>query len=259
MFKRGDKMYFDTHTHLNSDELYINLQQHIDKALKENIDYMLVVGYDIASSKKALEIASLYSFIHAVVGIGPNDGKDVTIDDLKEIEAMLSNPKVVAIGEIGLDYYWDTVGKEKQVELFLKQIDLAKKYGKPIVIHCRDAMEDTYQILKKTKHYGVMHCYSGSYEMAKRFVDINYMISLAGPITFKNAKEPKVVAEKIDLEHLVIETDCPYLTPHPYRGKLNEPANVKYIAKEIAIIKNKAVEEIAKITTFNAKRIFGIK
>jgi len=252
-------MCFDTHTHLNSQELFGNRQQYIDNALQQGINYMLVVGYDTASSKKAVQIANEYSFIYAAVGIGPNDCNDTTTTDLKQIEELSYDPKVVAIGEIGLDYYWDTVTKEKQIEMFYKQIEIAKKVNKPIVIHCRDAFNDTYQILKETNHYGIMHCYSGSAEMAKRFININYMISLAGPVTFKNAKVPKSVAIEIELTHLLIETDCPYLTPVPFRGKLNEPANVQYVAKEIARLKELPVEEVIKATTCNAMRVFGIK
>ena len=178
---------------------------------------------------------------------------------MDELEEYLKEPCVVALGEIGLDYYWDTVSKEKQLEVFNWQMELAKKYQKPVVIHCRDAYEDTYQVLKRNGHPGIMHCYSGSVEMAKRFIDIGFYISLAGPVTFKNARVPKDVAANIDLEHLLIETDCPYLTPHPYRGKLNEPANVVYIAQEIAKLKNMEIENVARATTFNAKKVFGIK
>ena len=136
---------------------------------------------------------------------------------------------------------------------------MAKKYQKPIVIHARDAYEDTYQILKQSAHYGIMHCYSGSVEMAERFIELGFYISLAGPVTFKNARVPKDVAANISIENLLIETDCPYLTPHPFRGKLNEPANVVYIAQEIAKLKNMEIENVASKTTFNAKTIFGIK
>ena len=158
-----------------------------------------------------------------------------------------------------MDYYWDDVPSDKQKEIFQQQVDLAKKHQKPIIIHCRDAYEDTYEVLKRNGHLGIMHCYSGSVEMAKRFIDLGFYISLAGPVTFKNARVPKDVAEKIGLEHLLIETDCPYLTPHPYRGSLNEPANVVYIAQEIAKLKNMEIESVASQTTFNAKKVFGIK
>ena len=252
-------MYFDTHCHLNSEQLYENHEIFIQKAIDNKVDNMVVVGYDLESSKKAVEIAKQYDFIYAAVGIGPNDCLNTNDQDLSIIDEYLNEPKVVALGEIGLDYYWDDVPKDKQMEIFQKQIALAKKHNKPIVIHCRDAYEDTYQVLKQNGHPGIMHCYSGSAQMAERFIKLGFYISLAGPVTFKNARVPKDVAEKIGLEHLLIETDCPYLTPHPYRGKLNEPANVIYIAQEIAKLKNMEIEDVARTTTFNAKKVFSIK
>ncbi|WP_050636852.1 TatD family hydrolase [Candidatus Stoquefichus sp. SB1] len=252
-------MYFNTHTHLNSDELYANRDIFIQHAIASNVEYIVVAGYDLSSSKRAVEIACEYPFIYATVGISPNDCKDTTEDDLNEIETLLQNPRVVALGEIGLDYYWDDVPRDKQKDIFQKQIDIAKRHDKPIVIHARDAYEDTYSMLKQAAHRGIMHCYSGSVEMAKRYIQIGFEISLAGPVTFKNAKVPKMVATEIGIDHLMIETDCPYLAPHPFRGKLNEPANVVYIAQEIAKLKNMEIEDVARITTFNAKRMFGIK
>ena len=252
-------MYFNTHTHLNSKELYSQRDIFIKHALDNNVDYIVVAGYDLPSSKYAVEIAQEYPFIYATVGISPNDCLETTDADLNEIEALLQNPCVVALGEIGLDYYWEDVPHDKQKDIFQKQIDIAKKHDKPIVIHARDAYEDTYRILKQAAHRGIMHCYSGSVEMAKRYIEIGFEISLAGPVTFKNARVPKDVAATINLENLLIETDCPYLTPHPFRGKLNEPANVVYIAQEIAKLKNMEIEDVARITTFNAKRMFGIK
>lgn len=252
-------MYFNTHTHLNSDELYEKRDELIQHALDNQVQYIVVAGYDLKSSQRAVKIAHEYSFVYATVGISPNDCLDTTDEDLKEIEVLLQDPRVVALGEIGLDYYWDDVPRNKQKDIFMKQIHIAKKYNKPIVIHARDAYEDTYEILKQTAHRGIMHCYSGSVEMAKRYIDIGFYISLAGPVTFKNAKVPKDVATKIGIDHLMIETDCPYLTPHPFRGKLNEPANVVYIAQEIAKLKNMEIEDVARITTFNAKELFGIK
>lgn len=252
-------MFFNTHTHLNSDELYDERYVYIGNALENNVSTIIVAGYDLKSSKRAVQIAHEQPFIYATVGISPNDCLDTTDEDLKEIEQLLQDERVVAIGEIGLDYYWKDVLKEQQKLIFEKQIEMAKKYQKPIVIHARDAYEDTYDLLKKANHYGVMHCYSGSVEMAKRYIDVGFFISLAGPVTFKNAKVPKEVATQIGIDHLMIETDCPYLTPHPFRGKLNEPANVVYIAQEIAKLKNMEIEDVARITTFNAKELFGIK
>lgn len=202
-------MYFDTHCHLNSEQLYENRDEFIKHALDNQVEMMVVVGYDLESSKKAVEIAKEHSFIYAAVGIGPNDCLNTTTQDLQIIDEYLNEPKVVALGEIGLDYYWDDVPSDKQKEIFQQQVDLAKKHQKPIIIHCRDAYEDTYEVLKRNGHPGIMHCYSGSVEMAKRFIDLGFYISLAGPVTFKNARVPKDVAEKIGLEHLLIETDCP--------------------------------------------------
>lgn len=252
-------MYFNTHTHLNSDELYNKRDVFIQHALNNNVMNLVVAGYDIESSYKAVQITNEYPFIYATVGVSPNDCLDTTDEDLKVIEELLQNPRVVALGEIGLDYYWEDVPHNKQKDVFIKQIEIAKRYNKPIVIHARDAYEDTYQILKQAQHYGIMHCYSGSVEMAKRYIEIGFEISLAGPVTFKNAKVPKAVATEIGIDHLMIETDCPYLTPHPFRGKLNEPANVVYIAQEVAKLKNMEIEDVARITTFNAKKVFGIK
>lgn len=252
------KMYFNTHTHLNSEQLYFNRDIFISHALNEEVDYLCVVGYDVESSKKAVQIAHEYPFIYCAVGISPNDCEETTDEDIQVIEELLQDPKAVALGEIGLDYHWD-VPRDKQKDVFLKQIEIAKRYDKPIVIHARDAYEDTYNILRNAKHYGIMHCYSGSAQMAQRYIDVGFYISLAGTVTFKNAKTPKEVAKTVDINHLLIETDDPYLTPHPFRGKLNEPANVVYVAKKIAKIKNMAIEDVARITTFNAKKVFGIK
>ena len=197
-------MYFDTHCHLNSEQLYENKDEFIKHALDNHVEMMVVVGYDLESSKKAVEIAKEYPFIYAAVGIGPNDCLNTTTQDLQIIDEYLNEPKVVALGEIGLDYYWDDVPSDKQKDIFQQQVDLAKKHQKPIIIHCRDAYEDTYEVLKRNGHPGIMHCYSGSVEMAKRFIDLGFYISLAGPVTFKNARVPKNVAEKIGLEHLLI-------------------------------------------------------
>ncbi len=252
-------MFFNTHSHLNSEKLYQDRDLYIQNALNNKVTNIVVAGYDLELSKLAVQIAHEYPFIYATVGISPNDCLDTTDEDINQIEELLQDHRVVALGEIGLDYYWDTVPRDKQKDIFLKQIEIAKKYNKPIVIHARDAYEDTYTILKEAAHYGIMHCYSGSAEMAKRFIKIGFMISLAGPVTFKNARVPKEVAKAIGIDYLLIETDCPYLTPHPFRGKLNEPANVVYIAQEIAKLKSMEIEDVARITAFNAKKVFGIK
>ena len=252
-------MYFNTHSHLNSEQLYEKRDEFIQNAIDKGLCYIVVAGYDVESSQKAVQIAHEYPFVYATVGISPNDCLKTTQEDLKVIEELIQDSRAVALGEIGLDYYWDDVPRDQQKDIFKQQIDIAKKYNKPIVIHARDAYEDTYQILKEASYHGIMHCYSGSAEMAQRFINVGFYISLAGPVTFKNAKVPKEVAKKVDIDHLLIETDCPYLTPHPFRGKMNEPANVVYIAQEIASLKDMNINDVARITTLNAKKVFGIK
>lgn len=253
-------MLFDSHAHLNDQELINDTDILIENARKRGVDYITCVGYDEESSLMAIEIAEQYDNVFAAIGIHPSEAHHFDMD-LNFIEGHIANPKVVAIGEIGLDYYWDTSHKEQQKELFKRQIALANQYNKAIIIHMRDATEDTYQILKSNKLPtlpGVMHCYSGSKEAAQQFLDLNMYISLAGPVTFKNARVPKEVAASVPLSRLLVETDSPYLAPMPYRGKTNEPAYVYYVAKEIANIKGISIEAFAKATFENTLRLFGI-
>lgn len=251
-------MYFDTHCHLNSEQMFENRKAFIEKAKAANVQKMCVVGYSLASSIKAVQIAHEYDDIYAIVGIGPEDCLETDEKELEALDRLLDDSKVVALGEIGLDYYWDTVPKEKQVEMFKAQLSLAEKHTLPVVIHSREALKDTYDILKEAKAYGVMHCYSGSWEMAMEFIKLGFMISLAGPVTFKNARVPKEVAKHVPLEHLLIETDSPYLAPHPFRGKPNDSSLVPLVAKEIAAIKGIDEEIVAKQTAENAYRVFNI-
>ena len=222
---------------------------------------MVVVGFDRPTITKAMELVEAYDFLFAAVGWHPVDAIDMTDADLDWIESLTAHPKVVAIGEMGLDYYWDKSPKDIQMEVFRKQIRLAKKVKLPIIIHNRDATEDTVSILQEegaAEVGGIMHCFSGSVETAKICLDMNFYISLGGPVTFKNAKKPKEVATEVPLDRLLIETDCPYLAPHPYRGKRNEPAYVKLVAEQIAEIKQISIEEVSQVTTANAKKLFGI-
>ncbi|MDP4085433.1 MAG: TatD family hydrolase [Bacillota bacterium] len=254
-------MLFDTHAHLNDQQYDEDLKDVISRALDGGVSTMVVVGFDRPTIKRAMELTDRYDFIYACVGWHPVDAIDMTEEDLIWIEKLASHPKVVALGEMGLDYYWDKSPKEIQKEVFRKQIRLAKKVKLPIVIHNRDATADVVEILKEEgakEVGGVMHCFSGSPEIAKECINMNFYISLGGPVTFKNAKRPKEVAEEIPLEKLLIETDCPYLAPHPYRGKRNEPSYVKLVAEQIAEIKGISVEKVAETTTNNAKRLFGI-
>lgn len=254
-------MFIDTHVHLNADQYDDDLQEVIERALEANVTKMVVVGFDRKTIERAMELAESYDFIYAVIGWHPVDAIDCTDEALQWIEQLAAHPKVVGIGETGLDYYWDKSPKDVQEKWFRKQIQLAKKLKLPIVIHNRDATGDVVRILKEEDAAvvgGVMHCFGGSVETAKECIAMNFMISLGGPVTFKNARTPKEVAKEVPLEYLMIETDAPYLAPHPYRGKRNEPAFVTLVAEEIARQKGLPVEEVAKMTTANATKFFKL-
>ncbi len=255
-------MLFDTHVHLNAEQYKEDLEEVIERAQSEGVDTVVVVGFDRPTIKKAMELADQYPFVYASVGWHPVDAIDMTDEDLAWIEELAAHPKVVALGEMGLDYHWDKSPKDIQKEVFRKQIALAKRVKLPIIIHNREATQDIVAILKEEgaeEVGGIMHCFSGSAETAEECMKMNFYISFGGPVTFKNAKNVKETAAEIPLDRLLVETDCPYLTPHPFRGKRNEPAYVKLVAEELARIKNLSFEEIAEITTNNAKKIFGIK
>jgi TatD DNase family protein len=254
-------MLFDTHAHLNAEQFDEDLEIVIERAKEEGVSNMVIVGFDRQTISRAMELVEQYDFLYASVGWHPVDAIDMTEDDLVWIEELTSHPKVVALGEMGLDYYWDKSPKEIQKEVLRKQIRLAKKVKLPVIIHNREATADILDILKEEEAAevgGIMHCFSGSVEVAKECVNMNFFISLGGPVTFKNARKPKEVAEVIPLENLLIETDCPYLAPHPFRGKRNEPAYVKLVAQQIAELKGLTYEEVAQKTTENAKKLFGI-
>ncbi|MCQ9625551.1 TatD family hydrolase [Cetobacterium somerae] len=247
----------DTHCHLDNEKFDEDRLEVIER-IKENLEFCVNIGYDLASSKKSLELAKEYDFIYAVIGVHPIDIAEYSEEVEKELELLGKNPKVVAIGEIGLDYHWMTEPKEVQQERFKKQLELAEKLNKPVVIHTRDAMEDTVNILKEYPNItGVIHCYPGSLETAKQLVD-RFYLGIGGTLTFKNSKKAVEVVKDIPLDRIVIETDCPYLTPEPFRGKRNEPIYVEYVAKKIAEIKEISVEDVTKITTENAKKLYRI-
>lgn len=255
-------MYIDTHVHLNADQYEEDIDEVIQRALEAGVEKMVVIGFDRKTILKAMELTEQHAFIYAVVGWHPVDAIDCTEEDLEWIESLTAHPKVVGIGETGLDYHWDKSPRDIQQEVFRKQIRLAQKVNLPIIIHNRDATADVIRILREEeaeKTGGIMHCFGGSVETAKECIDMNFMISLGGPVTFKNAKTPKEVATEIPLEYLLIETDAPYLAPHPYRGKRNEPAWVTLVAEEIARLKNLSVKEVADETTKNALKVFNIQ
>lgn len=254
-------MFIDTHVHLNADQYDEDLQQVIDRAIAAKVTTMIVIGFDRKTIERALVLSEQYDFIYAVIGWHPVDAIDCTDEDLQWIEQLATHPKVVGIGETGLDYYWDKSPKDVQEKWFRRQIQLAKKLNLPIIIHNRDATGDVVRILKEEKAAtvgGIMHCFGGSVETARECIAMNFMISLGGPVTFKNARTPKEVAKEIPLQYLMIETDAPYLAPHPYRGKRNEPAFVTLVAEEIARQKEITVEEVANVTTANAIKIFKL-
>jgi TatD DNase family protein len=255
-------MLIDTHTHLDAKQFDEDREEVIARARDAGIAAMINVGFNRETIPSTLKLAESYDFIYAAVGWHPQDAVLMKEEDLDWIEALCKHEKVVAIGEIGLDYYWDTSPKEVQHQVFREQIRLARRQKKPIVIHNRDAHHDVVTILKEERASevgGVMHCFSGSWETAKQCLDMNFYISFGGPITFKNARQPKEVLAKVPLDRLLLETDSPYLAPHPYRGKRNESAYVKWVAEAAAEIKGLDLSEISRITTENSIEIFGIK
>ena len=255
-------MIFDTHCHLNHEDLYKDLDNVINRAKEVGVSRFLVVGYDKPSSLLAVKLAEQYDFIYAAIGYHPTEINNLSEDDFNEIMDLLDHPKVVALGEIGLDYYWvkDLEERELQKKYFIRQIKEANKHRLPICIHNRDAINDCLTILKEN-HIdmgGVMHCYSGSVEIMNEFIKCGMYISLGGPVTFKNAKTPKEVAKIVPLDKLLVETDSPYLAPHPYRGKQNEPSLIPLVIEEIALQKGLTKDEIEDATYANASKLFHV-
>lgn len=251
-------MFIDSHAHLD-DKRFDADRDRIIKSLKDNkVDYVFNIGADLKTSEASVALANKYDNIYAVVGVHPHAAKEVDLKTIERLRTLSQERKVIAIGEIGLDYYYDNSPRDIQVKWFKEQIELAKEVDLPIVIHTRDAAQETFDILKvhAKDHPVIMHCYSGSVEMAEEYVKLGYYISLAGPLTFKNARVPREVVEKIPMDRLLIETDCPYLTPTPYRGKRNEPMFVRYVAEAMAEIKGISIEDVGRITTENVKKAF---
>lgn len=255
-------MLFDTHVHLNARQYKEDSEEVIERAFSEGVRHMVVVGFDRETIPLAIEIAEQYETIYAAVGWHPVDAIDCTDEDLQWIEELSAHPKVVAIGEMGLDYHWDKSPVDVQKEVFRKQIHLAKKVKLPIIIHNREATADIIEILQEENAAevgGIMHCYNDSTDYIQTCLDMNFYISLGGPVTFKNATMPKEVAVQVPLDRLLVETDAPFLTPHPYRGKRNEPAYVKLVAEKIAELRGMSFRELSKVTTNNAFTLFKIK
>ena len=252
----------DTHCHLNDETLYKDLDNVVSRALKAGVDKMIVVGWDKSSSELAIKLAEQYDFIYAVIGFHPENIFDINDEILYDTLKLYKHPKVVAIGEIGLDYHWSKEPEKRslQKDFFIKQIEFANKVGLPISIHSRDAFQDTLEILHEHKplYGGVMHCYSGSVGNINDIINLNLYIGLDGPVTFTNAKTPKEVAAEIPLERLVVETDCPYLSPHPLRGTVNEPANISLIVDAIANIRNMSKKHLLDALYQNSCKLFNL-
>lgn len=255
-------MFIDSHSHLD-DERFDGDRDILIKSLKENkIDIAINVGADLETSINSVKLADQYDNIYATIGVHPHSASEVTEETLDKFREMAKNVKVVAIGEIGLDFYYDNSPRDLQRKWFKEQLKLAKELKLPVVIHSRDASQETFDTIKEAQDgnlRGVMHCFSGSVEMAMEYIKLGFYISVAGPVTFKNARVVREVVEALPLDKLLIETDCPYLTPEPYRGKRNEPMFVKYVAEKIAQIKNISLEELAQATSTNTKNLFNIK
>lgn len=255
-------MYIDTHVHLNNQNLLAKLDEVIKDSIDAGVSKLIIPGYDYETSKLALEIANKYPFVYASIGFHPTEIKGYGEKEYKWLEEHINDPKVVAIGEVGFDFHWDTTTKEEQEEAFIRQIEIAKKANKPLIIHSRDAIQLTYDTLKQQKASvvgGVMHCYSGSLEMAPLFIKENFYLGVDGPVTFSNAKEIVKVVKEIPLSWLLSETDSPYLTPHPYRGKENQPKYIPLIVEKIAEIKGMEITEVAKELLENAQKLFRLE
>ena len=245
----------DTHFHL---DLTCDIETILGDAEKNNVKKFIISGCDKKSIRDGLEIINRYDNVYMTIGYHPDEVDDINDDDLVYLEKLINNNhKIIGVGEIGLDYYHNDTNIERQKEYFEKQIMIAKKFNLPIVVHAREATEDTYEIIKKYDVKGVMHCYSGSLEMAKLYMEHGFMFGIGGVLTFKNSKLRDVVKE-IPMENLILETDSPYLAPEPKRGSMNEPKNIKIIATCLAKTKEISLEEVTNITTANVHRLFDL-
>lgn len=260
----GDKLdilLVDTHCHLTMPEFNEDRDEVIKRAIDNCVVKMINIGYDYESSLEGIKLAEKYPEVFTTIGFHPHESKYFSPQILEKFKPLISHPKVVGIGETGLDFYKNYSPKDEQKTVFRKLIKLAQEYNLPLIIHCRDAYPSVFKILEEEKSSNlkiIFHCFSGNTEVAQACIDKGYFISLAGPITFKNAKELKEVVQKIPLDHLLIETDAPYLTPEPKRGKRNEPENVRFIAKKIAEILKESEGVVAQNVFHNALSLFNL-
>lgn len=252
----------DSHAHLQDSRFADDLEAVLQRAAEAGLERIVCVGYDLPSSREAVALARRYPMIKAVVGIHPHDADTINDQSLAELWELGKLPEVVGVGEMGLDFYRDLSPRDVQRNGFVAQIKLAHELGKPIVIHDRDAHQEVTDIIKQEKagkNGGIMHCYSGHLPLAVELMKLNFHISFAGPVTYKNAQKTAEVASRIPLDRILVETDCPYLTPEPKRGKRNEPALVAGVVEKIAALQNKTFEEVAYITSRNTKKVFGFQ
>lgn len=268
MILNSSLSFVDSHCHLNFDAFDRDREQIVLQARKNGIIRILNPGIDIETSKTALKCAIEFPEVYAAVGVHPNSGLIWNQTSLSELKQMAGEKKVVAIGEIGLDYYRDYTPRNLQNSIFQQQLELAADIGLPVIVHNREASEEIFSIIynwhlilkksgsKLAARPGVMHSFSGTLDMAKALVALNFKIGITGPVTFRNSQQLQSVVSSIPLKSLLIETDAPYLTPHPYRGKRNEPANVRIVAEKIAELKGYPVDKVANITTEEADKLF---
>lgn len=253
---------FDTHCHLNVDAFEEDLEETIQRAKQVGVERFAVVGFDIPTIEKSLQLSSKHPEIYSIIGWHPTEAGNYTEEIQESLQSLLRNEKVVAMGEMGLDYHWNTSPPATQKKVFRQQIAIAKNVQLPITIHMRDAIEDTYRVLREedvSEIGGIMHSYSGDVTYMQKFLDLGMHISISGVVTFKKATEVHEVAKAVPLDRLLIETDSPYLAPVPYRGKRNEPSYVRYVCERIAELRGMDADEIARITTENANRLFRLE
>lgn len=243
----GDIMLIDSHCHVLSSE-YEDPKKVIEDAFSSGVDKIIINGYDLESSTEAVFLANSYENVYAAVGIGPQNIENCNEHTYDAINKLAFNNKVVAIGEIGLDYYWTKENKDEQIVVFKKMLKIATEKNLPVIVHCRKAFLDTYNLLKEYNVKGILHCYSGSVEMANNFIRLGFLLGIGGVITFKNAKALQEVVKSTEVKYLSLETDSPYLSPEPYRGRKNTPKNVILIAKKIAQIKGIPESEVIRVS-----------
>ena len=248
-------MFIDTHCHI-SKEYFDDIPNLIDKIVKSGVNKVIVNGCDMKSNLEVLELVEKYDIVYGALGFHPTELDDFSDEQLIWLEKNINNKKIVAIGEIGLDYHYDNTDKVKQKEVFEKQLQIASKYHKPVIVHSRDAINDTYNIISKYNVIGSLHCFSSSKEMAERFIKLGFYIGIGGVCTYKNAKEIKEVIMAIDLEYIILETDTPYLSPEPVRKEKNTPCNIPIIASYIASLKDVDLSIVSRVTSANASRLF---